>query len=116
LHVAERHCAKLGGTDLGCISLGGAKLRVEIDRKIAHQTLDDARPQAIFAREREAARCGKLAGLDGARVSACIRGVLNVALRQSPDRRGAKADQGICRIRRIALKITVQPPSSGRTP
>jgi hypothetical protein len=100
-------------TDLGNVSLGSANLRVKIDRKIAHETLDDTRPQAIFAGQLQASRRGELASLDGARIRADIRRVLNIALRQSPDRRGAKADQGVRRIRRIALKITVQPPSSG---
>ena len=85
-----------------------AGLGIEIDRKIAHQPLDDPGALEIVGREREALGDGKPPTIDRAQVRADIRRILHIALRQPPDRGSAEADQGVARVGGIALEIAMQ--------
>jgi hypothetical protein len=78
--------------------------------KSHNQALDDRSPQAILRGERRSAHRREPPRPDRVAIGREHGRVLHVALRQAADRRGAKADQNLSGVRRVALKIAAQPP------
>ncbi len=92
------------GENLGRRAAPGRDL-AEIDRQVAHQALDDFAAQSIVMRQFDAARCRELSGRDGGAPFGRFRRVLNVAGRQSSDRRSAETKQSPSVVNRIALEV-----------
>ena len=80
----------------------------EVDLQAAHQGLDHGPAQPVVGAEPAAAPDGGAPG--GHRVAVVLdrHGVLDVALGQAADRRGAQADQGLGRVVGVALEVAPQ--------
>ena len=81
---------------------------LEIDGEIAHQPLDNVRPQPVVVAEFDAACHGQFSVLDGILIGLDIDDVLKITLGQAADRRGAETDQDRRLVDRVTLEVAVQ--------
>jgi hypothetical protein len=89
---------------------GGAVAAKELgggECKIAHQALDHETAHAVGIAQAEAAHRGKPVFGDAAVIIGHRHAVLNVALREAADGRGAEPNERVGRIGCVALKIAV---------
>jgi hypothetical protein len=86
--------------DHGSFRLSAMAVRylTKIDGEVAHDPLDDVGAKSVVLGKRIALRRGQTTFRHASQIIACRDGVLNEALRQSPYRAGAKADEDVAAI------------------
>ena len=81
----------------------------QIDRKIAHDPLDDVGAEAIFLGDCVSLDGGKPVFGNAREIVACRNRVLHESLRRAADGAGAETDQRVGGIVGVALEVALQP-------